>query len=147
MLIRQAEISEHHELEELQRRVSLNNPGDRLALLEHPDAIAIPVDQIAGASVFVAERDGAIVGFAAVVPRDDGGAELDALFVEPREWKRGIGRALVNHCITVSRGRRASFLHVVGNPHARGFYLACGFEPIGTVETRFGVGLRMQRAL
>jgi GNAT superfamily N-acetyltransferase len=97
--------------------------------------------------VVVAELNGAIVGFAAVVPRDDGGAELDALFVEPQEWKRGIGRALIDHCTGIARARGASFLHVIGNPHAEGFYLACGFERLGLAQTRFGVGLSMRRGL
>jgi GNAT superfamily N-acetyltransferase len=81
------------------------------------------------------------------VPRDDGGAELDALFVEPQEWKRGIGRALIDHCTGIARTRGASFLHVIGNPHAEGFYLACGFERLGLAQTRFGVGLSMRRGL
>jgi len=147
MVIRQASAAEQPLLEDLQRRASLNNPGDRAALLEHPDAIALPVEQLATGCVFVAERDGVIVGFAAVVPRDDGGAELDALFVEPREWKRGVGRALVDHCTDIGRARGASFLHVIGNPHAKGFYLACGFRVTGATETRFGTGLSMERAL
>lgn len=147
MLIRQARVSEREILEALQRRASLNNPGDREALLAHPDAIELPSEQLAAACVFVAERDGALVGFAAVVPREDGGAELDALFVEPREWNRGIGRSLVDHCTAVSRARGASFLHVIGNPHAKGFYIACGFELIGTADTRFGPGLSLRRSL
>jgi len=147
MLIRQARVAEQHELERLQWRASLNNPGDRDVLLEHPDAITVPIEQIAIGSVFVAEWYGELVGFAAVVLRDDCGAELDALFVEPRAWNREIGRALVNHCTIVSRARGATFLHVIGNPHAEGFYLACGFELIGTTETRFGPGFSMQRAL
>ena len=45
-------------------------------------------------------------------------------------------------------GDRASrMLHVVGNPHAEGFYVACGFRATGVVETRFGDGLAMQRGL
>lgn len=147
MLIRQAAISEQHALEDLQRRASLNNPGDRDALLEHPDAIAVPTEQIASGRVFVAEHDGAIVGFAAVVPRDDGGAELDALFVEPHEWKRGIGRSLVDHGAHLARADGAPFLHVIGNPHAKDFYLACGFVLTGTTDTRFGIGLLMKREL
>ncbi len=147
MLIRQAILSEQDALEDLQRRASLNNPGDRDALLEHPDAIEVPAEQITDGGVFVAERDGVIVGFAAIVRRDDGGAELDALFVEPMDWGRGIGRLLVDHCVHVARTGGASFLHVVGNPHAEGFYLACGFALIGTTETRFGPGLSMQRGL
>ncbi len=147
MVIRQATIAEKGALEELQRRASLNNPGDRQALLDHPDAIAIPIGQLEAGCVFVADRQGVSVGFAAVVGRDDGGAELDALFVEPDAWKGGIGRALVDHCARVARDRGASMLHVVGNPHAKGFYLACGFAQTGTVETRFGTGLRMERPL
>lgn len=134
-------------LESLQRRASLNNPGDRDALLANPDAIELPIEQIAEGRVFVTEREGVVVGFAAVVPRLDGGAELDALFVEPHLWKRGIGRRLVDHIAVVARDGAASFLHVIGNPHAEGFYASCGFSVTGTVDTRFGVGLAMRRPL
>jgi GNAT superfamily N-acetyltransferase len=145
--IRPARPDEHTMLESLQRRASLNNPGDRDALLANPDAIALPIEQIAADCVFVAERDGIVAGFAAVVPRADGGAELDALFVEPHCWKQGIGRRLVDHVADVARMRAASFLHVIGNPHAEGFYLSCGFCVTGIVDTQFGAGLAMRRAL
>ena len=134
-------------LESLQWRASLNNPGDREALLANPDAIALPLEQIEAGGVFVAERDGLVAGFAAVLPRPDGGAELDALFVEPHLWKHGIGRRLVDHIADVARVRAASFLHVIGNPHAEGFYLSCGFRVTGTADTRFGAGLNMRRPL
>jgi GNAT superfamily N-acetyltransferase len=123
------------------------NAGDRDALLANPDAIALPIEQIAAGCVFVAERDGVVAGFAAVVPRPDGGAELDALFVEPRLGRNGIGRRLVDHIAEVARLRAASFLHVIGNPHAEGFYVACGFRVTGTIDTRFGVALAMRRPL
>lgn len=45
-------------LESLQRRASLPNPGDRDALLANPDAIALPIEQIAEGCVFLAQRDG-----------------------------------------------------------------------------------------
>ena len=145
--IRLAATSERSSLERLQWRASLSNPGDRAALLTHPDAVALPVDQITDGHVFVAEREGVIVGFATVLPRLDGEAELDALFVEPGLWKGGIGRLLVDHCAGVARHRSSRILHVVGNPHAEGFYIACGFHTAGSVDTRFGVGLAMQRPL
>src|SRR5439155_21865934 len=97
-LIRRAVISEQKELEDLQRRASLTNVGDRDALLAHPDAIELPPEQIAAGAVFVWEQNGAIAGFAALLPRADGGAELDALFVDPAMRCRGIGRSLVEHC-------------------------------------------------
>jgi GNAT superfamily N-acetyltransferase len=145
LLIRPALQDERSHLEALQWRASLSNPGDRDALLAHPDAIALPLEQIAAGHVFVAEQDGMIIGFAAVVPREDGQAELDALFVDPTLWKRGVGRVLVDHCARVAHERSARLLNVVGNPHAEGFYLACGFRTVGIVETRFGPGLAMQR--
>src|SRR5262245_58478718 len=67
--IRPARPDERTTLESLQWRASLNNPGDRDALLANPDAIALPIEQIANGSVFVAESDGVVAGFAAVVPR------------------------------------------------------------------------------
>ena len=145
--IRPARTDEQEILESLQRRASLSNPGDRDALLANPDAIALPIEQIVEGCVFVAEREGTVVGFAAVIQRPDGGAELDALFVEPHLWKQGIGRALVDHIADVARVRAASFLHVIGNPHAEGFYTSCGFRVTGTVETRFAIGLAMTKAL
>jgi GNAT superfamily N-acetyltransferase len=145
--IRVARPDEQTQLESLQWRASLSNPGDRDALLANPDAIALPIDQLAAGCVFVAERESVVVGFAALATRADGGAELDALFVEPHLWKLGIGRRLVDHVADVARVRAASFLHVIGNPHAEGFYVSCGFRVTGTIDTRFGVGLAMRRAL
>src|SRR5512140_2067068 len=145
--IRLARRDEHTMLESLQRRASLSNPGDRDALLAHPDAIELPMEQITSGCVFVAERDGVVAGFASVVPRPDGDAELEALFVEPHLWKHGIGRRPVDHVAEVARTRAATSLKVVGNPHAEGFYVSCGFLVTGTVDTRFGVGLDMRRPL
>ena len=147
MSIRPARTDEQALLESLQRCASLNNPGDRDALLANPDAIALPIEQIAQGCVFVAERNGTVVGFAAVLQRPDGGAELDALFVEPHLWKHGIGRRLVDYIADIARARAAKFLHVIGNPHAEGFYISCGFRITGTVETQFGIGLAMRKVL
>lgn len=147
VVIRAAVIADRHVLEELQRRASLNNPGDRAALLANPDAIEIPPVQIAAGQVFVAERDGAIVGFSAVVPRQDLDMDLDGLFVEPELWGQGIGRLLVDHCVAFARARGCAALHVVGNPHADGFYRACDFELIGPAHTRFGPAFSYRRTL
>ena len=143
--IRLAAPAEKLELEQLQLRASLGNAGDRDALLAHPDAIELPAEQIANGRVFVSEWDGEIVGFAAVEPRADGESELDALFVDPHMQRRGIGRALVEHCAEFARNQGSRALHVIGNPHAKTFYEECGFEVIGTTETRFGPGLLMRK--
>jgi len=145
--IRAAAVSEQKALESVQWRASLNNPGDREALLANPDAIVLPIAQIAAGGVFVAEIGASLLGFAAILPRDDGDCELDALFVEPGAWRQGVGRALVGHCCAAARDAGARALHVVGNPHAEGFYRSCGFALHGTQKMRFGTGLLMKRDL
>ena len=145
--VRTARIEEHPLLEAIQRRASLANPGDREALLAHPDAIDLPIAQIRDGRVLVAECDGAPCGFAAVLPRGDGDADLDALFVEPSRQRRGIGRRLVERCAEAARARGSRVLHVIGNPHAEAFYRTCGFELTGTTPTRFGIGLLMRKPL
>ena len=144
IVIRRANVSEQKELEQLQLRASLTNAGDRDAILAHPDAIEVPLEQITADRVFVAELQGTILGFAAVEPRPDGDSELDALFVDPKSRRRGIGRLLIKHCIEVARTRGSAALCVVGNPHAEDFYVSCGFKLTGNTETRFGPGLLMR---
>ena len=147
MNIRPAIPAERKALEALQWRASLGNEGDRDALLRHPDAIDLPAEQIAAGGVFVLEREGAIVGFSAILPRADGDTELDALFVDPDMQRQGIGRKLIEHCAAVARSTGSKGLHVIGNEHAREFYLSCGFEIIGPFETRFGSALLMRKVL
>jgi N-acetylglutamate synthase-like GNAT family acetyltransferase len=141
VLIRAALLCEQKQLEALQLRASLSNSGDRDALLTNPDAIELPIEQIADGNVFVVEIDGSIVGFAAILPRTDGDSELDALFVEPEKWRQGIARRLIAHCVDVARNQGAEAIHVIGNPHAKDFYSAVGFNLVGTTQTRFGIGL------
>jgi hypothetical protein len=54
---------------------------------------------------------------------------------------------LIEHCAAAARTAGAESLHVVGNPHAEGFYSSCAFEMLGTKQMRFGVGLLMKRVL
>ena len=146
-MIRSARPSEKRELEELQLRASLTNAGDREALLENPDAIDLPMEQIDSGDVFVMETPEGIAGFAALQPRADGNLELDGLFVEPEQRRRGVGRQLVEHCAQIALRRGAHALHVIGNPHAEAFYLSCGFTTLGRTDTRFGTGELMKRVL
>ena len=145
--VRPARPDERAALEALQWRASLANEADRDVLLAHPDAIDLPLEQLEAGHTLVAEVDGSVVGFAVVLPRDDGDAELDGLFVEPDRWKAGTGRALVEQSCALARSRRAAALHVIGNPEAEGFYQRCGFVTVGGHATRFGPGLSMRRGL
>ena len=139
LTLRLARPEELEELEELQRRASLELPEYRDQLLANPDAIHLPPAQIANGQVIVAEIEGEIVGFAAVV-----GGELDGLFVEPDLWGGGIGRVLVDAATHEAR-KRGLALKVIANPRARRFYENCGFSVEGEEQTRFGPGFRMTK--
>src|SRR6476646_2818559 len=91
LTIRLARAEAREELEALQRRASLALPEYREQLEANPDAIHLPPAQVANGQVHIAEVDGRVAGFAALV-----GGELDGLFVEPDLWRRGIGAALVD---------------------------------------------------
>ena len=139
LTVRAARPDEREALEDLMRRVSLALPDHRDQLEAHPDAIDLPMEQIADGDVFVAELDGEVAGFAALI-----GGELDGLFVEPRLWRNGVGAALVWEA--AHRARRLGLsLTVVAGPSGRAFYEACGFTVEGPVQTRFGPALRMSR--
>lgn len=101
--IRRALLSEKEALEALQTRASLANPEDREALIANPGAIELPAAQIKAGQVFVTCRDDVILGFAVMLPRTDGGFELDGLFVEPGHWRQGIGKRLVEECILATK--------------------------------------------
>ena len=139
LTLRLARPEEHDELEELQRRASIELPEYRDELMANPDAIYLPEGQIANGQVIVAELEGEIAGFAAVV-----GGELDGLFVEPDLWGHGIGRLLVD-AATHEAQRRGLALTVIANPRARRVYESCGFTFEAEEQTRFGLAFRMTK--
>jgi GNAT superfamily N-acetyltransferase len=139
LTLRPARARELEALEDLQRRASLELPEYRDQLLLNPDAVHLPPAQIANGQVIVAEWNGAIAGFAAVVA-----GELDGLFVEPELWGLGIGKALADAATHRAR-QKGLALRVTANPRARIFYEKCGFRIEGEVRTRFGPAIRMSR--
>lgn len=139
LTIRLAFPGERDELENLQRRASLALPEYRALLEADPDAIALPAEQLEDGGVLVAEIDGRVAGFAALA-----GGELDGLFVEPAQWRCGIGSALVERAAHEARKLGVS-LTVTAAPQSREFYESCGFRVEGEARTRFGPALRMSR--
>lgn len=97
-----------------------------------------------GASkVAVAEVDGAIDAFCSYGPtRDDdeaqGVAEIYAIYAAPGKWRRGAGRALLEHAgrdAAVRECRAMTAWAFRENESARGFYERVGFAPDGAVRT------------
>lgn len=80
-----------------------------------------------GRTVFVAEADGEVAGFAVWQELPGGEAELLNLAVDPRLRRRGAGRALVE----AMSGRRAWLEVRASNEGAIRFYESLGFERRG----------------
>jgi GNAT superfamily N-acetyltransferase len=71
--------------------------------------------------VFVAEADGAPIGWASLIPRGEVGW-LEDLWVEPAWIGRGIGRLLFEHAADRARELGAQRLEWEAEPNATGFY-------------------------
>jgi GNAT superfamily N-acetyltransferase len=99
--------------------------------------------------VWVAERDGAVVGFCQTAPigeadagsdsaRASNTAELRTIYLAPEVVGTGVGAALIRHALgdLRARGFRAAFLWVIaGNERARRFYEKGGWRPDGVEKT------------
>lgn len=92
--------------------------------------------------VVACDRNGRVAGVAGTgLTRvdDEYAAELHVLYVAPEHQGRGAGRRLVADALQRARMEGVTRLDVAvwpGNDHAVGFYLACGFTPMGerTIE-------------
>jgi GNAT superfamily N-acetyltransferase len=144
---RPAHPSERKALEELQRRASLKWDEARPEQVQSPRALELPAEQIAAGLVIVYEHWGAPAGFAVVVPRDDGNAEIDGPFVEPDLWRGGIGRKLVEEAAQFAIAIDAGLLLATANARSAPFYAKCGFVPAGVANTRYGPASVMSRSL
>jgi GNAT superfamily N-acetyltransferase len=147
IFMRPAVPAERAALESLQRRSSMHEPMYRAQLTAHPDAIEVPAELIRTGAVRIAEKDGRIAGFSALLPLDAGGCELDALFVEPDLMRGGVGSALIEDARRIAHERGAERIDVVANPQAIAFYERVGFTTCGREDTRFGSAPRMTLAL
>jgi GNAT superfamily N-acetyltransferase len=142
--IRDAQPDEAFALESLQRRASDVWEEYRAHLAAHPDAIAAPHQAIAERRVRVAvHASGCLLGFSVVLPIDNGRCGLDDLFVEPEWMRRGVGRLLVDDLAARAAEAGASYIDVIANPNALGFYSRLGFAVTGDTATRFGMAPRM----
>ena len=148
--IRLAHPDDRLNLIELQRRASLASETGavRQMLLEDPGIIDLDEEMLANNEVFVAEIGDRIVGFATIIAHEGNDAELEGLFVEPTEWRKGIATQLVHAIVREARAWGASRLHVMANQNVLGFYEATGFIKIGERKTQLGpIGFLMAKTV
>jgi ribosomal protein S18 acetylase RimI-like enzyme len=96
----------------------------------------------------VAELDGQVMGYLVLGPSRDRDAprragEIWALYVHPEAWRRGLGRALVQHA--QARFRACGFdvltlWTLAESSSARAFYEACGLVHDGATQRREALG-------
>jgi ribosomal protein S18 acetylase RimI-like enzyme len=147
-VIRTAVAADLPELQRVFAAAALSNPGDAPLLLTHPEFLVFAGDGIADGRTRVAVTgrpdDSRVLGFATVVATEDGGLDLEDLFVDPNCRRRGIARRLIVDAVGTARAAGHRYLSVTGNPHALAFYHAVGFVEIGQTETELGAGPRLR---
>jgi len=87
---------------------------------------------------WVAELDGEIVAWAALVPPADGVAVLDDLWVDPAAMDRGLGSRLFRLAADRARELGAQRLEWGAEPNAVGFYEKLGGRKLRDHVTEWG---------
>jgi N-acetylglutamate synthase-like GNAT family acetyltransferase len=129
VVVRSALPGEEAALTELAVR-SKGHWGHDATFLQRARAeLTVRPEHLARWIVRVAERDGAVVGFAAVDPE---ARELEMLFVEPDAIGSGVGRALLQDALTRAREAGLEHLLIESDPDAEPFYRSQGARPSGT---------------
>lgn len=145
LTIRPARSKDHRDLEALLQHASLATGEQQQALMDNPDAMQVSVENLV--HTLVAEIDGRIAGFCTVLPLPGAAAELDALFIDPTFWRKGLGKALYSAAERQIELAGATSLTVVSGQYAQPFYAALGFDRAGVEMTRFGPAVRLSKRL
>ena len=94
--------------------------------------LTITSDFIANNEVYVAVVDGNVAGCCALVISDSL-AELEHMWIDPRQMGNGVGRALFEHTKQRARELGLPELELSADPNAEGFYERMGAKRIGAV--------------
>ena len=92
--------------------------------------LTISSEYLTNNPVFVAEHEGNVIGFYALVIKNDK-AELDHLWVSPAYIGTGVGKALFIHAVQDAAAREISDVEISSDPNAEGFYSKMGAYRIG----------------
>lgn len=99
--------------------------------IEHwQEDLTISPDFVAANQVFVADSEGEVVGFYALIIRANK-AELDHLWVAPAHIGSGVGKELFLHAMQTAAGHSVDQVEILSDPNAAGFYRKMGAHQIG----------------
>jgi len=94
------------------------------------DDLTLSPEYLAANPTFVAEKDDQLLGFYALIIRQDK-AELDHLWVAPEHIGSGVGKELFIHAMQSAARRNVSEIEILADPNAEGFYRKMGAHRIG----------------
>ena len=96
------------------------------------DDLTISPNFVSNNPVYVADSEGEVLGFYALIIRDEK-AELDHLWVAPEHIGTGVGKELFIHAMQGAAGRNVSEVEILSDPNAEGFYRKMGAHRIGEI--------------
>lgn len=105
-----------------------NYPENWLKLWK--DALTITSEFVESNEVFLAELDGNVLGFYALILNSEK-VQLEHLWVSPEKIGGGIGKKLLIDAIGKAKLLGATFIEIESDPNAEGFYRKQGAVKIG----------------
>jgi len=96
--------------------------------------LTISPEFIANNDVYVAEQEGELLGFYALIVRENK-AELDHMWVAPKHVGSGVGKELFINAMQRAAGQNVSEVQISSDPHAAGFYQKMGATRVGEVAS------------
>ncbi|HEY6216120.1 MAG TPA: GNAT family N-acetyltransferase [Pyrinomonadaceae bacterium] len=107
--------------------------------------LTISSDFILDNHVYVAEEDGQIQGFYALIVSGDR-AELDHMWVAPACIGTGVGKALFLDAMERAAALKVLAVEISADPNAAGFYRRMGATDVGETDASFdGVTRKLPR--
>jgi GNAT superfamily N-acetyltransferase len=98
------------------------------------DDLTISPEFVVANQVYVAEREGELLGFYALTVREHK-AELDHLWVAPAHIGTGVGKELFIHAMQRAARENISEVEIASDPNAEGFYRKMGAHRIGEIAS------------
>ncbi|MGH3503844.1 MAG: GNAT family N-acetyltransferase [Nocardioidaceae bacterium] len=99
-----------------------------------------------GQNVYVAEREGDLVGFFELGGKPPAGT-LDKLYVAPCAIGSGVGTVLLASARRIALGAGFEWLTIDADPNAKGFYARSGARLVGSTESGSIAGRQLPQLL
>ncbi len=131
---RPAKPEEQGELSRLCVRATRHLGYDDAFIDRTMPSLTVILPHIADGGVMVAEdEEGNVAGVVSTMPVFPGFAQLNGIFVEPRFWRRGLGRVLFSAAVARAKELSRGAMIIHAEPSAVGFYERMGAVRIGQV--------------